>query len=137
MRKNILFLLGILFLSPFFLQAQSQKALPLKFTIKNYQIEGQEVAFQIAYKSFEGNSFSGRGTLYMNLSDLDSLWHKRPSSYRGIVGSGVISSLLADLSTQVKADSLQGKLGILRMKGASAVKRKEVIWVDFTPELAR
>ncbi|MEM6630320.1 MAG: hypothetical protein AAF694_11650 [Bacteroidota bacterium] len=137
MRKNILFILTLFFLFPFFLQAQSQKALPLKFTIKKAEVVGERVSFDISYKSFEGDSFSGKGTLHLTLSELDSLWHKRPNNFKGMVGNGVISSLLFDLSEQVENGELQGKLGILRMKGSSAIKRKEVIWVNFTPDLSR
>ena len=135
MKKNI-FLLAIGFLlGSFFLSAQNTETVPLKFIVKSTQVQEGQLLCQIAFKSMKDDSFKGKGTLLMSREQYNSLWKKRPKSMKGIVGYGVVTSLMAELSQTVNAERIQGRMGIVRMNSKYATHNPQAIWVDFSPEV--
>ena len=126
----VAFLFGSLYLS-----AQKTETVPLKFIIKSTQVKDGQLVCDIAFKSMKGDSFKGRGTLQMTRSQYNALWTKRPSSMKGLVGYGVVTSMMAELTQTLDAERIQGKLGIVRMNTRHATKNKQAIWVDFSPEV--
>ena len=135
MNKNIFLLLVAFLLGSLFLSAQKTETVPLKFIIKSSQVKDGQLVCDIAYKSMKDDSFKGRGTLQMTRAQYNSLWTKRPSSMKGLVGYGVVTSMMAELTQTLDAERIQGKLGIVRMNTRYSTKNKQAIWVDFSPEV--